>query len=123
MPSPVEYASRRWILLREQPRRQQRHRPPGGALLLALFPRRARDIEMGPVVFLREPRQKTGSGDAAAGTAGDIREIGEIARETVLIILPQRHLPRTVIRVVTGGQERARQCFIVAEQPACDMAK
>src|SRR5204863_2973405 len=105
MPSPVQYGSRRWILLREQPCRQQRHGPPGGALLLAFFPRRARDIEMGPVVFLREARQKAGGSDAAAGAAGDVREIGEIAREPVLIVLPQRKLPGPVIGVVAGGQE------------------
>src|SRR6266542_6866761 len=76
----------RGCLVGEKPRRQQRHWPARRALFLALAPRDAGDVDMCPVVFLREARQEARGGDAAAGAAGDVREIGEVAVETFLIV-------------------------------------
>src|SRR5690242_10612965 len=42
-------------LLREEPRREHRHRPARCALLLAFLPRDAGDVDVRPVVLAREP--------------------------------------------------------------------
>ena len=43
--------------------------------------------------FLREPRQEAGGRDAAAGAAADVGEVGEVAGEAFLVVVPQRQLP------------------------------
>src|SRR6185437_2384244 len=64
--------------LRQEPRREHRHRATGGALLLAFLPGDAGDVEMRPVVLPRKARQEAGGGNAATRAAPDVREIGEI---------------------------------------------
>src|SRR6266542_5736420 len=84
---PLAAGSRR-SLLRQEPRREQRHGAAGCALLLAFLPGDARDVEMRPVVLARELGKKARGGDAAAGAVGDIGEVGEVAIEPLVVILP-----------------------------------
>src|SRR6266705_2477719 len=95
------------ILACEKPGGKERHRASGRALLLAFLPRGAGDVEVRPVVLLGEARQKARRRDAAARAASDVGEIGEVAGERVLVVLPQRQLPCTIVRVVAGGEQRA----------------
>src|SRR6266496_4814250 len=90
-------------LLGETPGREQRHRPPGCALVLAFLPGNPGDVEVRPLEFFREPRKEAGRCDAAARAPGDVREVGEIAVEALLIVLPERQLPAAVIGVVACG--------------------
>ena len=76
---------------------------------------------MRPVVFFREPRQETCRRDAASGATGNVSEIGEIAGEPFLIVLPHRELPCAVERILSRHEQCAGQCFVVAEKPACDV--
>src|SRR5262245_58080650 len=101
-------------LLRKYPCRQHRHRPPGCALCLALLPCDARDVEMRPVELFRESRQEARCGDAASGAARDIGEVGEVAVEPFLVIIPQRQLPGAVVRVVAGADQRPSERVAVA---------
>src|SRR3954471_16608329 len=68
-----------------------------GAFLFARTPRSARDIEMRPLVFRCESREKTCCGDATGRTTADIREIREVALQLILIIVPKRHAPGAVL--------------------------
>src|SRR5215467_10495323 len=67
---------------------QERHGAAGRSLLPARFPCRAGDIQMGPVVLAGESRQEARRGDGARRTPADIREIGEIALQTLLVVVP-----------------------------------
>ena len=130
---PSRYALRRWFalgsgpsgsrarFLREQPRRQQRHRTSGRALGLAFLPRDAGDVEMRPVEFLREARQAARCRDAARGPPADVGEVREVAFERFLVVVPQRHLPRAIVRLVTGREQVPRERVVVAEHAAGDM--
>src|SRR5215831_11338183 len=75
-------------LLRKYPCRQHRHRPPGRTLCLALLPCDARDVEMRPVELFCEARQEARCSDAASGATRDIGEVGEVAVEPLLVIIP-----------------------------------
>src|SRR6266446_970860 len=86
-------ADSRRALLRQHPGRKQRHGAPGCALLLAFLPGDARDVEVRPIVLARELGEKARGGDAAAGAVADIGEVGEVAVEHLVVILPHRHLP------------------------------
>ena len=78
---------------------------------------------MRPVVFLREARQEARGGDAAARAPADVREVGEVARQAFLVVVPQRQLPGAVLRVVARAEQRARQRVAVAEEARGDMAE
>src|SRR5258705_1809810 len=106
--------SRSCLLLRQYPCRQHRHGPSGRALRLAFRQAHARDVEVGPVEFLREPRQKARRRNAAAGATADIGEIREVAVEPLLIIVPERQLPGTVIRIVASANQGTREGVAVA---------
>src|SRR6516165_6809396 len=97
------------LLLRKYPRGQHRHRPPGRAFCLALLPRDTRNVEMRPVELLGEPRQEARRGDAAPGATCDVCEIGEVAVEPLLIIVPERQLPAAVVCIVARADQRPRE--------------
>src|SRR5579862_1269100 len=78
--------SYRDAFLAQQPRRQERHRATRRALILAFLPGDTRDIEMSPVVFLRELGKEAGSRDAASCASRDVGKVGEVAGETLMII-------------------------------------
>src|SRR6185437_7533775 len=90
----------RRVLLAEQPRREKRDGTSRGALLLAFAVRDAGDVEVRPIVLLGEPRQEARRRDAAARASRDVGEVGEVAVQAFLVIVPQRHLPCTIVRVV-----------------------
>src|SRR6266850_3629662 len=95
-------------LLRQDPRREQWHRAPGRAFLLAFLPRDARDVQMRPVVLAGELGEKARGGDAAAGAVADVGEIGEVAVERLVVILPHRQLPGSVERFLASVEQGPR---------------
>ena len=78
---------------------------------------------MRPVVLLGELRQKARRGDAAARPARDVGEIGKVAGQPLVIIVPQRHLPAAVERFLAGIEQCARQAVAVAEHAARDVTQ
>src|SRR6185436_3887735 len=83
---------------------QQRHRPPGGAFLPSAAPGRTRDVEVRPAQLASEAREIAGRSYAARRSAADIRHIGEIRAQLLLVVLPQRHLPDPVPGVVACSE-------------------
>src|SRR6266567_2536863 len=109
------------ILLRQQPRREQRDGSAGGALFLSLFPGNARDVQVRPIVFLGELGEEARRGDASAGAAADVGEIRKIAGERFVIVLPEWKLPSAIEGFLASIQKRPRQAVAVAEHAAGDV--
>src|SRR5438552_793912 len=83
----------------DEKHREQRDGPAGRSFFLARFPRRPRDVEVGPVILACESRKETGRGNTARSRPADICKIGEVAFQLFLIILPQRQAPDAVQRL------------------------
>ena len=60
---------------------------------------------MSPLVFAGKAGEKTGGRHTAGGPPADIGEVGEIAFQLVLIVVPERHAPRAVERGVGCGED------------------
>src|SRR5207248_9223257 len=97
------------------------NRPPGGALLAHALPGGASDIDVRLAQLAREPREKARGGNAASGPAADVRHVGEIGAQLLLVDLPQRHLPDAVPGVVGGLAHLVGELLVVGEQAARDM--
>src|SRR6267142_7039164 len=69
-----------------QKRGQQGNGPAGRSLFPARLPGRPGDVQVGPVVLAGEFRQETRRGYAARGTSADIRKIGEIAFQLLVVV-------------------------------------
>ena len=78
---------------------------------------------MRPVEFLGEARKKTCCSDTAGRPAADIGHVGKIAFQLFLVVIPQRHVPGTIVRFVAGGEQFARERVLVAVQAARHMAQ
>src|SRR2546426_1754084 len=66
----------------DEKHREQRDGPAGRSFFLARFPRRPRDVEVGPVILASESRKETGRGNAARSGPADICKIGEVDRKS-----------------------------------------
>ena len=110
-------------LLRQQPRR--RATAPAGPSRPSPCrpPRDARDVEMRPVELPRELRQEARGGDASARATRDVGEVREVAREALVVVVPQRQRPSAVVGLVARRDQRARQRVVVAEDAARDVTE
>src|SRR5437879_10857174 len=82
----------------DEKHREQGDGPAGRSFFLARFPRRSRNIEVGPVILACESRKETGRRNAAGSGPADICSIGEVAFQLFLLILPQRPPPDALQR-------------------------
>ena len=73
--------------------------------------------------FLGELRQEARRGDAAARSPGDVGEIGEVAGESLVVIVPERHLPAAVERFLAGVEQCACEAIAVAEHATRDVTQ
>src|SRR5438034_9008126 len=89
-------------LLREHPRREQRDRPPGRTLLLALLPGDPGDVQMRPVVILGEFRQEACCGDAPAGPVAEVGEISEVPGDRLVVARTRRPRPGAAAGLLIG---------------------
>src|SRR5690242_14958568 len=94
-----------------------------GAFLFARTPRSTRDIEMRPLVFRCESRQKTCCSHATGRTTADIGEIREVALQLILIIVPKRHAPGAVISYVRRAQQLVGEPIVICKKPRRHMSQ
>ena len=48
--------------------------------------------------------------------AADVRHIRKVAFQLLLILVPQRHFPGAIARILTGGHQVGRQAVVIREQ-------
>src|SRR5688572_25768842 len=84
-PAPPSMLFRRAV---DQELREQGHRSRRRAFLSSGFPGRAGDVEMRPFELLRETREKAGRSYASRGPSANVGEIGEVAFELILVVIP-----------------------------------
>src|SRR5260370_986889 len=96
---------------------QQRHRPPGRALLAAALPGGAGDVEMCPAQLAREACEERRRGGRAAGPSADIRHVGEIGAQPGMF--SQAGIPPTTL---TGAFMPASARIVPSTLPAPDMS-
>src|SRR5882672_11945305 len=77
-----------------QERREQRHRPARRSFFLARLPGGPGDVEVRPIVLARESRKEAGGGHAAGRASADVREVGKIALQRLLVVVPDRKSTR-----------------------------
>src|SRR5205085_7453649 len=95
--------------------REQRHGPPGRALLSAALRGCSRDVEVRPGEALGEAREETGRRDGIRGVLADVREIREVRLERVLVLVPERHVPGAVPCALAGLEDLARERVVVGK--------
>src|SRR5688572_15409738 len=78
---------------------------------------------MSPLELLRETREKARRSHAPRGASADVGEIREVAFELVLVVVPQRKMPGTVVCRLPGGQQFLSQRIVVGKKTACDVAE
>ena len=103
--------------------RQQRHRPPGGALGSARPPGRAGDVEVRPAQLSREALQEHGAEHRAGGAIADVGDIGEIALQRLVVLGVKRHAPGRVARGLASNLQFGCQAVVRAEQPGAVVAE
>src|SRR5947199_9631425 len=92
---------------------EERHRTAGRAFLAAALPGGAGDVEVRPAELAREARQEAGGGNRAAVAAADVREIGEVRAQLLLVFIPEWQLPDAVPGVLAGGDELVGELLVV----------
>src|SRR5690349_8817122 len=103
--------------------REKRNRAASRALFLAAFPCRAGNIEVRPFELAREARKEARRGYGARRTSADIGEVGEVALQLLLVVVPQRHVPGAVVGGVGRRQHFARQRVVVGEEARGNVAE
>ena len=76
---------------------------------------------MRPAELAREAREERRRGDAAAGPAADVRHVGEVRAQLLLVVLPERHLPDAVPSVVGGCTQLVGELLVVGEESRRDV--
>src|SRR6185295_14485497 len=89
----------------------------------ARLPSRPRDIEVGPVVLAGELGQKAGRRNAPRRPSADVRKIGEVALELLLVVVPQRKLPDAIPRFGSGLLQFLSEAVLVREQARADVTQ
>ena len=56
------------------------------------------------MVVLGKARQETGGGDTAATGPAAVGQVGEVALELLLVVVPQGHAPGAVVAFDAGGE-------------------
>src|SRR5260221_1761613 len=107
---------------RHQELGEQWHRAAGRTLFAPGFPGGAGDVQMRPFELPGKTRKKACGGNAAAGTAADVRHVGEIALELLLIIFPGGHMPHPVPGRLSRRDHFVRKTVIVGEPALNPMA-
>src|SRR6266446_9673542 len=107
----------------DEKHREQRDGPAGRSFFLARFPRRSRNVEVGPVILACESRKETGRRNAARSGPADICKIGEVAFQLFLIILPQWQPPDAVQRLRPRCLHLVCQAVLVRVQPGADVSQ
>src|SRR5690625_1028781 len=70
--------------------------PPGGATPGPRPPGRPGDVQVSPVVVLGEAGQQAGRRHRPSLGAADVGQVGKIAVQLLLVVVPQRHGPAAV---------------------------
>src|SRR3954470_6176060 len=95
---------------------QERHGPTRGAFFASALPRGAGDVEVRPAHLPREPREERRGSNAAGRAPTNVGEVREVGAQLLLVILPERHLPDAVPRVIRGSPDLIRELLVVGEK-------
>src|SRR5581483_4281105 len=78
---------------------------------------------MRPLVLLGEACEEAGRRDAPRWPPANVRYIGEWALDLLIVVVPQRHAPGAVPRVLTGVEQLLSERVVVAVEARCDVAQ
>src|SRR3546814_20740180 len=84
---------------------QHGHGPPRSALVFAAAPCRTGDVKVGPWIAARKPRQEAGGRYGAGRWAADVRDIGKVGAQLLLVGVVQRQEPGGIVGVPAGRQK------------------
>src|SRR5690606_9969295 len=89
-----------------------------GTFLFAADPGGTGDIQVCPFVLLGETSQETGGGDGTGRAAADVLDIGEIAVQLGLIVVPDGQAPGPVVGLLARLQQAFGQLVVVGHETA-----
>ncbi len=78
---------------------------------------------MGPGLVIDEAGEELGRGDGAAGAAGDILHVGDVALKLLVVVAAHRQAPERFAGGGTGGGKLGGELVIVAEQAGVFVAE
>ena len=89
--------------------------------LLAIAPVGAGDVQMGPDSLADKLAEKGGSCNGAAGPPTSVLDVGDVAFDQVIVVVPQRQLPRPLSRFLAGLFQLLDQGLVVAKDADGDV--
>src|SRR5438309_9668052 len=89
--------------------------------LLAIAPVGAGDVQMGPDGLADKLAEKGRCCNGAAGSATGVLDVGDITLDQVIIVVPQRQLPRPFSRFLAGLFQLLDQGLVVAKDADGDV--
>src|SRR5690606_17173681 len=89
------------------------------AFFLAAHPGCTGDIQVCPLVLLGKTGEETGGGNGACRATTNVGNVGEVAFQGCLIVLPQRQLPGTVMGFNSCLQQFLGELLVVGQKTSC----
>src|SRR6056300_688599 len=99
--------------LRLEVAHEETHGAPRSALVSAGTPGGTGDVEVRPGIGLGKAREEAGGGDAARFPAPDVRHIGKVGFQLLLVGLPEGHAPGAVAGAFPGLKEGGGKVIVV----------